>query len=263
MDADELVAAWLHLKGKSKAEGMDGVDYVDYGEEDSSNDTEDIASEARVFLEDFGNYHSDALGDLLRLLYIGAFLAGGYAAAQMLSNVLPEGTQIQPGLWSSVDWSKWEPGSPLAAEIVRGVTNNPDSGLARLLAQADVVIKSIAQNRISDLANALADGLARGDSSYTIGQAIRSILLDPSRAGMVASTEVARAMTAASLDTYRRNGIEYINWIAQPDACEDCEMSSLEGPVPIDEGFSLGEPPIHPWDRCAVEPYMGAFEEGP
>jgi SPP1 gp7 family putative phage head morphogenesis protein len=156
-----------------------------------------------------------------------------------------------------IDWGTWEPGDVEAALAVLG-ESGAGSGLAAMLDQADITIQSIAANRMSELAQVLADGLLNGDNATTIARAVAELLDDPVWAELVALTETTRAVTRASLDTYARNGVEAVEWLTAEDqrVCQLCAGNEDDGPVLLGQSFGSGDPgpPAHPSCRCALAP---------
>ncbi len=77
---------------------------------------------------------------------------------------------------------------------------------------------------------------------------------------MVATTEIARATSVASMDVYAANGIEASEWLITPDGrvCVICEDNADAGPVPLGAAFPSGDsaPPGHPRCRCSPIPSM-------
>ncbi|MGW0795906.1 phage portal protein [Streptomyces sp. NPDC002692] len=157
---------------------------------------------------------------------------------------------------STVDWSKWKPGDPDAARLVRptGAAN----GLETLLEDAGITIRSVAGNRIDRLAKVLSDALARGDSADTLALSIEHFMIDPAWAERVAVTEIARAVSAASLFTYQQNGVTQKSWLTAVDerVCPICITNEGAGAIPIRQQFPSGHsiPPGHPSCRCTVMP---------
>ncbi|MCX5285685.1 phage minor head protein [Streptomyces sp. NBC_00198] len=157
---------------------------------------------------------------------------------------------------ATVDWSNWTPGDPDAARLVRptGAAN----GLETLLEDAGITIRSVAANRMDRLAKVLSDALARGDSADTLAVSISHLMTDPAWAERVAVTEISRAVSAASLFTYQRNGIRQKSWYSAVDerVCPVCITNEAAGAIPIRQNFPSGHaiPPGHPSCRCTVMP---------
>jgi len=127
-------------------------------------------------------------------------------------------------------------------------------GLAGMLSDAAVDIRSIADNRLDDLAQALADGIDNGDPMSVVADAIRGLLDDPARAELIATTETARAVTVATQDEYAASGIEAQRFLAADDdlVCPECQENEDTGVISIDDDFPNGDPPVHPGCRCAL-----------
>lgn len=166
---------------------------------------------------------------------------------------------------ATVDWAGWTPGDRDAADLLLG-PDGGGTGLATLLADAGIRIKSLGEGRIDDLARALALSLERGDSADTLARDLRDILDDAKWADMVAGTEIARAVTGASFQTYAANGVEYTTWLSAEDGrvCPYCDENEEAGPVPLGDAFPSGDagPPGHPRCRCAPMPWFGPALDG-
>jgi SPP1 gp7 family putative phage head morphogenesis protein len=126
------------------------------------------------------------------------------------------------------------------------------AGLQALLGQADVQISGFSDTMLTRLGNALAQGLAAGDSTGTISASIQSTFDDvaASQADLIAVTEVARAQTAGTIDAYNDSGIGRFDLITEADACPVCLDVESDNPHDVDD--SDAQPPIHPRCRCAV-----------
>ena len=140
------------------------------------------------------------------------------------------------------------------------------AGLRALLDQAEITIKSVADSRLDELGRALAQGAANGDSADTIARAITDLLSNPSRAHMIATTELCRAVSAASVQSYKAARYTHKELLTAEDdrVCPICELNAAAGSIPMDAPFPSGElyGPFHPWDRCAVAPTAGSREGG-
>lgn len=180
------------------------------------------------------------LGDL----YAEGMALGGRSAASLVAA-------------AAVDWGAWTPGDPQAAKLVLG-DDGLGAGLQQLLDEAGVTVKSMGGNRIDALAQALADALANGDSLDTLAQALRGVLADPSWADMVATTELNRAVSAATLAQYQAAGLGGKQWLSADDGrvCAYCQDNEDQGAIGLDDAFASGDaaPPGHPRCRCALAP---------
>lgn len=87
------------------------------------------------------------------------------------------------------------------------------------------------------------------------GKAVREVVSDPARAEMIANTEYARASTEASAQTYSEANIDQVEWLAEADACDECETNAGASPYALDGGE---QPPAHPNCRCALAPVVPA-----
>lgn len=156
-----------------------------------------------------------------------------------------------------VDWSGWQPGDPDAARLIIGEAGD-GAGLARLLDESGVIIQSIAATRLDELGVALAEALENGTAPATLARTLRDILDDPRWAEMVAVTEINRAVSAATLATYREMGVGAKGWMTAADdrVCPNiCEPNGIGGAIPLDAAFTSGDlaPPGHPLCRCALD----------
>lgn len=172
--------------------------------------------------------------------------------AARLGEQLPAEVTIRTNVTATIDWGGWVPGDTDAAKRVLG------GGLERLLEQAGQTIGSVAQHRLEDLAEVLADGLERGLAPDTIAGGLGEVLEDAKWASLVAETEVARAISVASQDRYLSIGVTANSWMTAADqrVCQACRDNESEGPVSVGQSFPSGVsgPPGHPRCRCALAP---------
>lgn len=125
-----------------------------------------------------------------------------------------------------------------------------------MLDQAEITVKGITDTNLDRIGQALANGIARGDSVDTIAQAIGDMVGGETnqRAEMIARTEVSRAMAQATVDTYTQNGIEEVDLLVM-DPCPECELIAEDNPHPLADAPKV---PIHPNCRCALGPVIHA-----
>jgi hypothetical protein len=176
-----------------------------------------------------------ALESALRELYGDGFLQGAHdAAAAAHGSILASLTDIaaQP---DAAYWDAWVPGYGEAAALVA------DGGMADLLANGSITIQGMTDTSIERIGNTISDGLSKGDSYEATAKALEDVT--GSRAEVIANTEMNRAMTTASVQTYEAAGIEEVEWLAEADACPECEANADASPYPLDGGE---EPPAHP-----------------
>jgi SPP1 gp7 family putative phage head morphogenesis protein len=232
----QIVDLWLALKPSSPAARK-------------ADRIRDLNGQARSWLEHNVPGLATALKDTLGSVYLDGYVIGVLAAEALVAAAA-----------AVVDWGGWTPGDANAARLLLGRSGTGD-GLESLLNDSGVTIRSVAAGRLDAVGRVLAEGVENGDSPATIAEAIEGELTDPSRAEMIATTELARAMSAASLGTYLANGIEAVEWISAGDGrvCNPCQINVEAGPRRPGSFFPSGEsaPPGHPWCRCALVPVTG------
>jgi SPP1 gp7 family putative phage head morphogenesis protein len=171
--------------------------------------------------------------------------------------VLGSRAAIASVLGGAAIWGGWTPGDVDAANLVLG-HDGLGAGLAQQLADAQITISSLGQGRFDELAQAIALSLERGDSSDTLARDLADILDNANWAELTATTEIARAVSAASMNTYAANGIEWVSWASADDGrvCSYCSENEDVGAIPFGNAFPSGEtePPGHPRCRCAIMP---------
>ncbi|MFG3287265.1 phage portal protein [Streptomyces sp. NPDC048179] len=233
----QLAKAWLGMSASSSASRK-------------PDRLRELGDEAREWLEQHAPGIATALEEALGGVYLDGYVIGAVSA------------EVVAGAAAAVDWGSWTPGDAAAARLLLGRTGNGD-GLATLLNESGVTIKSIVNTRLNALGRLLAEGAERGDSPTTIAAAIEGLLSDVTRAEMIATTELCRAVSAATLTTYLINGIESVEWISAGDGrvCNICQTNAEEGPRRPGSLFPSGQsaPPGHPWCRCALVPVTGGI----
>lgn len=142
-------------------------------------------------------------------------------------------------------WDAWKPGNVDAANLTS------DGGLADLLASVDVDVKGITGSTLDGLGNTLARSLADGSSVDETASALMDYVNSPTRAFMIANTETARAVSAASMASYADAGVNDVDWLISPGACEICEGYAADSPYPLADA---PEQPAHPNCRCSYSP---------
>jgi hypothetical protein len=227
LDVERLAGDWLERQIDAKA-----VAKMAPGE---------LVQVALAWLKSLGLTFS-ALTDVLRAIYRDGWTLGRETAQRAAE---ARGFDIPPPEFN-INWSAWQPGSEAGAEQALG--------LQELLQQAGITIQGVNDTTLEEIAARLATGVANGDSSATIANALAEFF-DGSRAEALAVTELNRAMSAASLDTYMRNGIAAKSWIVW-NPCPRCQQNAGAGVIPVDQSFPSGDqaPPAHPRCRCSLVP---------
>lgn len=218
----------------------------------------------RLLVEPFvqAAYRPGALRPALISVYRHGWQAGHIAAKDAIARLTPVVKADQgagaAGAASTIDWNTWTPGDPLAADEARGLDAllaaavGRDPGWAARAAGRGNILASIEDNRISEIADALSAALARGDTPDALEADLRDVLTDNTWSDMVATTEMARAMTASTLATYGQNQIPAKEYLTAKDSqvCPACGENEDAGVVPLGESFPNGDPPAHP--NCLI-----------
>jgi hypothetical protein len=231
LDPDAVAAAWLAAQPVAKA----GAATV----------SADLRTFAAEFLRSRLHLDLNGLAALLRALYQDGWRLGVGAALTALRGGGLPASSSDPA--TDIDWSAWTPGNPAAAEQALG--------LAELLQEAGVVIQGISDTTLDRLAEILAQGASSGDSVDAIARGLADLLGDGDRALVIAQTELARATSAASLETYAFNGIGGKGWMTF-NPCPICARNEAAGVIPLSASFPGGAsaPPQHPRCRCSLYP---------
>jgi SPP1 gp7 family putative phage head morphogenesis protein len=244
VDARLIAERWIAQRGiVAKA------DEPDLGGVQGGPEPDPAAHTARPWDDAIGWLTAQGISLVNALWIIREIQTDGYVIGQTAA------TSVLAG-HSAVDWSKWRPGDKDAARLV--ANNGATNGLQTLLDDAGLTIRNVAANRMNRFAKILSDSLARGDSADTLAVSITHLMRDPAWAERVAVTEIARAVSAATLFTYRANGIRQKSWLTAVDqrVCPACTTNEAAGAIGINASFPSGHqmPPGHPSCRCALLP---------
>lgn len=188
-----------------------------------------------------------ALEAIVAQIYGDGYLIGTHAAANVMGPNGPGAVAFLTGLEREIDWDTWKPGNPRAALRLA------DGGLRAMLNAAGQTIQGINKTTLDRIAVIIGQGIERGDANTTIQDAVRQYIRNPVRAEMIARTEVARAVTRASEDTYIQAGLTEWAWLIAPNACIICINNGAGGPYPLGGGPYM---PAHPRCRCAMLPVV-------
>ena len=162
--------------------------------------------------------------------------------------------------------------STAAIEQLRDYLPGGDDEIATLLRQANEESVRWAETRVGNLVTGVsettqhainqlvADAIRDGETNEELARTLSDVFqFSDDRALLIARTETAKAETMGALIGYRASGVvEQKEWLASPDACDDC--AELDGQiVAVDDVFSNGEdgPPDHPNCVCVLLPVVG------
>lgn len=106
----------------------------------------------------------------------------------------------------------------------------------------------------------LSQAMMFGLNPRTIAKNLMPLIKDTignkrAAAERLAITEMARVQDDAQMSSFRKYGIKYVLWIAEPGACKVCQdiASYNNGIYPIDDVPYI---PEHPYCRCAKAAYV-------
>jgi SPP1 gp7 family putative phage head morphogenesis protein len=216
--------------------------------------------------------NTEPLEEALKDIYVEgyalgqAFAATAYARAKLsIKKAAPTGPELRAAF--ETDWNNWQAGSEAQA-----LKTEKPGALQYLFDQAAISEKTkIWKNSMDRLGVVMADTARKGLGVSTTQQAIIEAqigwgfdhaLKDPYKAMRIARTEINRAQSLATMDTYREYGLEQVEWLASDDdTCDICPDNMALGPQPI--GFEWDsieggttEPPAHPNCRCTLMPAL-------
>lgn len=236
LSARELAEAWLALGRRSDAATK-------------AARIRELAAQAGTWLREHDPGLETAVEGVLR-----GILADGYAIGAASAHAAAEAAWAGSSVAGvAADMGGWTPGATSVARELAGNLGGGE-GLRDLLSRADVTIRSVADSRLDDLGRVLAAGAERGASADEIGSGIQGVLSDPSRAQMIALTELNRAANSAAFWQYRLHGADTVIWVTAEDGgvCPLCDANEAAGPRPLGGEFPSGDetPPAHP--RCVI-----------
>lgn len=214
----------------------------------------DVAKASDPFVRAFLQRAYEAIASALRAV-LGKLWPEGWVLGQLAAQAAVDGLE-------HADWRGWTPGDHGAAEAIAGAE------LRRLLDDAGIRIKSIAETRLEELADVLEATLASDVTTIepdgelpprlSVGDLTRQledVLDNPRNAELVAWTEIARAQAEAARVVYAQSGMAEVDVITAGDArvCPACEAAMASNPHPLG-----GAPvvPLHPRCRCAEIPAL-------
>lgn len=201
---------------------------------------------AARWLEGQGLHIAERLAEPLSNLHTEAIAAGTRSAQAAVAS---PPRLIELGVSLTADWGNWTPGDVDAARQILSADGH-EILLRNLLDRFGIVIRSIADRRLDELAAILADGLEHGRTPDEIADAITALTGDRARAYRIAITETARALSAAAVAQYEADDIVTKGWMnaADQDVCQLCQDNEDAGDIPLEALFpsEVPFPPAHP-----------------
>lgn len=201
---------------------------------------------------------TDQLLSILRSLISDSYVAGRAIGGKQISDAGVTITSTLDVTVSEIDWSGFVPGD--AAAAAKLALADGSTGLAGMLDAAGITIKGIQTTTVDRISVALAAAFTAGDSTTTAASAVNAVLDDPARAYTIAQTEMTRAVSGATLDSYGSNGVEQKEWLTIDGGCDLCGDAESEGPIGLDANFDSVDtdaPPGHPNCLCTLLPVVG------
>jgi SPP1 gp7 family putative phage head morphogenesis protein len=245
----ELVTAWLATQQQSQQQTGET-------KQEREHRALVLIALATSWLRSYQAAIVTALTPVLEELYTDGYVIGAASAQAYLATLAATqgGTQAAERVIEA-DLAHWLPGDTDAATLLLGQWGD-GAGLRSLLAADGVTIKSIADTRLEELGKLLGQGVADGLTPEQIAGQIRDLLSNPSRALMIAQTEMSRAVCQAAQDRYRRAGYLATRWVTDGNPCPVCVENQDRGAVAIGQPFPSGDlrPPAHPRCRCVPVP---------
>lgn len=184
------------------------------------------------------------LEDAIRGMVTDAWLAGARGAVDQVAQAQGDLAAVV----ADVDWSRWTPGHPAAADLLAG------PGFDALLSDAGVTLRDIDDITRRRVGRVLEAGVRDGSSVQTIASALTDALHDPQRAELIAVTETNRAMSRATRQVYEDNGVPEWDLLTAVDPCPQCAEIAANNPHPMSDTAEM--PPVHPRCRCSLAAHI-------
>ena len=249
IDIAKVVRAWLETQPSVNTTREQAAVWVQHNVIPNTEPLEDALKD--VYVEGY------ALGQ--------AFAATAYARAKLsIKKAAPTGPELRAAF--ETDWDNWRAGSEAQA-----LKTEKPGALQYLFDRAAIDEKTkIWKSSMDRLGVVMADTARAGLGVSTTQQAIieaqigwgfTSALKDPYKAMRIARTEINRAQSLATMDSYKEYGLEKVEWLASEGECDICSGNMDLGPQPIDFEWDsidggITEPPAHPNCLCTLMPAL-------
>ncbi len=212
----------------------------------SATEAEDDAIRAKVLRLLPDDVPTEDLESAIKQILFDGYLSGLHSAQEQVGAHALMAEGIAGDAAVDTDWSAWKPGSATAADIAG------DGGMAAMLDDLSITVKGVADTALQSIGNTIADGVRAGTAPDTVARSLVDLVGSVSRAELIAHTETARALTAASMSIYRTNGVTEWDLLTSAGACATCLAIAAANPHRVSD--SSGTPPVHPRCRCSSSP---------
>lgn len=126
------------------------------------------------------------------------------------------------------------------------------TALYLFLKRAKDIVSGIV-GRVRDVvAQTIDDGGSVEDAQSAVDELLDSL------PETVATTEIHTEVEQAVADVFEEKGVEMVECVCSPGACENCLANEEEGPIERDTAFETGDtlPPFHFRCRCIMVPSL-------
>lgn len=200
---------------------------------------------ARAFAATSMPLDKGPLGDTIERIYRDSWLPGAQDAVAQLGARADRSIPLVQAV-DETDWPQWVPGNPPGVADLRSLDFDP------MGAEVGSWLKEMDATTCRQIAEILHDGVESGDGVNVIAAKIDQHLHNPSRARMVAVTEVNRAMSRSAFTIYKAHGVPMWDLVTQVGACPICLAVKAHNPHPMTD--ITERPPLHPRCRCVPAP---------
>jgi hypothetical protein len=137
--------------------------------------------------------------------------------------------------------------------------------------QAAKLITGISETTRSALNKLVVTALTEGWShQMLIDRIVKDHAFSEERAKIITQTELRRAQVQGNIDQWRANAARGSRTMKRvvlgmnENHCIACETAVREGPIPLDDSWSVGfAPPFHPGCYCNISPVTPSMKEWP
>lgn len=140
------------------------------------------------------------------------------------------------------------------SRVTTGLSPTHDAIQKAALNRSSLLVKDVTETTRNRIQTSIDTSLKLGESVDDAAKRLSSIIDDPVRAELIASTESARSFKIGMEESAKAGGAVTKYWDPSSDPCELCQANANQGPIPIDEQFENddGDDTAHPRDRCGV-----------